>query len=1302
MDISNNSFVAQAFDSAQKSISSQTASIKLLERSFASNSNTGKEFVSLLDRLLLIPKQGDGIILRLCEFILKACELEESVLLKPSIDHLMSRFDCKDKLIRQRSIQITSCLLTSNSLSDALSKLMETPLLEKLLDSVSSRCFDKYVEVRSFAVRALGAINLGNETLIEVFKSDPSPSVRALAVASLGITPQTLPLVLSQRYSTSSQIRQAVQVCCSQLTLQRYAFECESLKHAKNGASNQLLSPYMRSELILSGLTDMTKEVSQSALQHLLLWFALPSPAGCGWDWTKLIESISLSSLRRDAQDPWLISNDRLAEIVLFHLFSFAEAGSVKGKSASPAAPSAATLALVPLNLPSQFSLPNLQKQLLALISRSSSRTMPEVDSETVLLWRVRAAWLAGSGSADAAPGLGAAHAEPLCSKIRADVREAALDELLPSSSEWLALLQNVLSAGFGVDLPDQLTDSVTPKNIEVPLLVETQLAIAIPDQASLSMLRQVLLLGQLCDFSDVSSRSSAISALSAAMLHPAVPVIFLSLLCRLAAIVTGATLAPVEAIGKDVHKLGSEQRPSQEAVKEYLDLVSSCSSRMVLASKDPFVLRGMSSGGVSGDHSSGLNRGLAQARIEEIRIILEESSSSASTSAHEGELDSLRSELERLEESLVGAVGDNNRGTSSLIHSGYSGETADFTASQLSELYLRKSMALFAEAMQLLPGTVPSEFHPVLLSAFSSALTSTGESEDVWSGIFYPCFLRESLDLKLVGLRCCALFALNQRDLQTAASLGAIIAPVSLRTMLASDQPEELRILSLQVLGDLALAVGPSALLPASASKELGKSIASLLVVHDRTKAIASQLQATAALTLLRLVLAGLVPMSDLALALSSLIGFYYLCVWQASLVPAPFDGSSREPREDCLDHRELSSLLQSLSQGLVAAASLSPALKLACAQAAWTETTNLYAFLFDLAVVRPSEVPLFSFVVAADVASPSNDAEDLDDDRRTLRTGFGVDAGQELNSSQPSSGATSAISSLLSMALKFSLQLASSPLQTSSETELLARLVPWARSLPEFSDLPASSCSHEAFNAIVLFGNLVRLCTEAAALLETTNAFSFPPLVSPFAQALSEASLDLRAVPSSPAVAFAHAILGVAAAEMAKNVSVNSSRHETVAVGEAKAAASSWVLPKDASKQLIASVVGEVGKAIKERAEELSQGPLALVAASARSSGSSKQSEGISAGRPPRKAAVAAKKKNLEMEALMEEGAEEEAPPPSRRSSVQAPAPTAPVPVSASRQSTPQRRVSGVSAGIGPSSRRQSRASTASSVEL
>ena len=593
------SSLAVILNGVQKSASSFPKSLKLIDTLLAGAANNNEDgggisalaqqLIDAVDRILVVAK-NDSVVDRLMGFICLVCARPRGgTLAGPLLSHLArNRLDAKDKVVRLQACKLTAALL-QNMPADAE---FEDSVFDALISGLLARTRDSKPPVRAAAARALerlqaedgdddGGSDPVTSQLAWLVMHDTSPDVRAAALSSLALNAQTLVLLLDHTRDTSTDVRVA------------------AFKKLTDLVDSRLLTSAARTGLLRLGLSDSSAEVVKQATFMLLRWLAAAGaeegvgPGGfvaaaaeegegqegeqgaaaapassnsnvpkVGYSIPSLLDTLSLSSS----------DDERAVEAALFALFAFTEGPQPRAPSGSAAAGGggAGKITMTVKRTGSgagggsdvsgggDLTIDVSPSVLWTGARESVAKTAVDYNNITVadtFYLRVRCAWLGGHG------GLGAG-ANGLTSSVPANVREVALEEALPSLHNWTALLTTVLHAA-GVDVGGSNNGSSASSSGDASSseglshLAPSAAALAklrslppVMDEA-IPMARQLLLLGQLLDFSDESSRRGAAAVLAAALPHPALPLELLPLVAHALASAAGCGSGAVEAAGR-------------------------------------------------------------------------------------------------------------------------------------------------------------------------------------------------------------------------------------------------------------------------------------------------------------------------------------------------------------------------------------------------------------------------------------------------------------------------------------------------------------------------------------------------------------------------------------------------------------------------------------------------------------------------------------------------------------------------------------------------------------------------------
>ena len=169
--------------------------------------------------LLLLVKQRHAAVERCIEFVWKfatACQKinkeddDEEDFACQLIRHLLQFNNAKDSAVRFRVCQLVAA--TFNNLDEEAE--IEDDLWDLVVDVMIKRCQDKTVAVRAQATSCLRRLhepddmeNDATATLIKLMNTDKAKEVRRVALSCLGISPYTLPHVLTRTRDEEPSVR---------------------------------------------------------------------------------------------------------------------------------------------------------------------------------------------------------------------------------------------------------------------------------------------------------------------------------------------------------------------------------------------------------------------------------------------------------------------------------------------------------------------------------------------------------------------------------------------------------------------------------------------------------------------------------------------------------------------------------------------------------------------------------------------------------------------------------------------------------------------------------------------------------------------------------------------------------------------------------------------------------------------------------------------------------------------------------------------------------------------------------------
>lgn len=249
--------VAALFNRAQETAGSHKKCIEDTVKNAAENDGFAREFMSCLNRVLLVFKREPAVE-RIVAFAAKAiAEVGRQVFPDLPFSVLEYLVDCsyaKDKAVRMRSCQIIGNLLDC---LDENVELSET-LCQKLEDAMLVRIYDRVSAVRMAAVSAISRLQIPQDTscpiieaLLELLAFDPAKEVRKFVLTRIAICARTLPEILNRSRDVSEDVRkQAFTVIGQQI----------QAKH---------LSHRQRAALVEQGLRDANLSVRKACIEML-------------------------------------------------------------------------------------------------------------------------------------------------------------------------------------------------------------------------------------------------------------------------------------------------------------------------------------------------------------------------------------------------------------------------------------------------------------------------------------------------------------------------------------------------------------------------------------------------------------------------------------------------------------------------------------------------------------------------------------------------------------------------------------------------------------------------------------------------------------------------------------------------------------------------------------------------------------------------------------------------------------------------------------------------------------------------
>lgn len=469
------------------------------------------------------------------------------------VQHVISRMDVKDKVIRQRSCKLLSMIVS------AIPDTVDFPdsAWDKIVQSLIARTNDKVPAVRAAACSALARFQdtEGPEVcpavaaLRWVSLHDSSADCRASAVTSLLVARCTLPDLLARVGDAAPSVRAA------------------AVDKVRKGVHCNMLTAHQRRTLLGAGLADPSADVRTCCTLLASVWL------GCaGWDVPAWLEGMDFvaeyqgGTAQGEGQElpDTVATAERACEAACTALFAWVEEPTPRAKGGQEQVGSEDSPMVW-----SAHALYTKTKEVLATYVPAAGECTPE----SALYWRVRAAWLANAGPVPG-PGLGAGPMPARVSpSINPELRAGALDALLPDAATWCGLLSSVcLALGVPVESPGSgLLAGLTPEHMNVgegegPGLALRQQALdnGVPTPAALASvpslpgpdsdpdspatLHQLLLLGQLLDCGDTVGRRAATAVLCQIIPHPATPGWAVPLAVQALAVVLGAGL-PTSAL---------------------------------------------------------------------------------------------------------------------------------------------------------------------------------------------------------------------------------------------------------------------------------------------------------------------------------------------------------------------------------------------------------------------------------------------------------------------------------------------------------------------------------------------------------------------------------------------------------------------------------------------------------------------------------------------------------------------------------------------------------------------------------
>lgn len=765
------SSLATILNGVQRTRASHAASLKLVDTLLDAGSAAAAapgsshpllpQLLDAVDRFLLVDKK-DPAVDRLRSFLVGVALRRGALLAGPLLGHLAAhRLDAKSKVVRLQAARLIDGVLTGMpddcaEIDDAVFDALEAGLL--------ARCRDAKPPVRASAARALQRLQPENDdpdggaghpitaALAWLVAHDASPEVRASALRSVALGPDTLALLVDHTRDAAPGVRAAAFLKLTELVDAR------------------LLTPAARTRLLRLGLSDGSPDVVKQATLMLARWLAAagadrgegpggaiaesgagvgtPAAPALGYSLGALLESLAV-----DAP-----ADERAVEGALYALFAFAEGPQPRAPAAASAADAAAGVA--PANTTMHVRVPagnggsrevafDVAPPTLWAGARAAiaAYALPPLDVTLgdALYWRVRASWLAGH----AALGFGGAG---LASGVPPAAREEALDAALPSVGAWAALLASVLH-GVGVDVGDATSTggghpppSADPDSLghlaPTPAALGRLRSFPSPQDDAAGVARQLLALGQLLDFSDESSRRAAIAVLAAALPHPALPADLVPLAAHTLAVAAGAG-APVEAAGRtavpppapppagDADAAAAANATALATARRYrwyVDLLGRTIGAAASAA-EACLQGGGSAGGAGAGAGGGNSLAALRARADDLRTQVEDAADAADggDDGARGALDGLTAALAEAEAALADAEaavamggdgGDDGDGGVMLAVEG--GTT--LSAGQLGAALAGRAVALAAVLTSGAP--VPPAVHQsVALPAASAAL---------------------------------------------------------------------------------------------------------------------------------------------------------------------------------------------------------------------------------------------------------------------------------------------------------------------------------------------------------------------------------------------------------------------------------------------------------------------------------------------------------------------------------------------------------------------------------------------------